>query len=392
VVKTSCAKSHPKKLSFHSASTKLIGAIRLFVKINSYIALLVLMTGFSFAKTGAQTVKIFGAQDYPGAWTLVTNSDSTITATETAVHRQGTEVYSCVLQLNAVTEEISRTDSGAATEADIRQFISGYRPPTIPYTSEAAAKKTGREKFTCMEFAEDLVKKANASNLPAQVIGIKFEGKLIGHAVAGFPTAEGGMLYFDSTPGAGQISRAAHEVRMQAGQPYQRVGGGELAIVGKLPISEIIPVTKLVELAGSLTDNQSSNPVKTTWVVAGENHVQVKGIEYVSPDTSQISDGQLAKWNKAANEFLATQACQQDKRKCAWQNAAARAAGRALAENEQLAADMDAYGQLRMGERYLTGDGVEKNLAKAKAYLKQAADQGSPTAIQELKTTASYSP
>jgi magnesium chelatase family protein len=41
-----------------------------------------------------------------------------------------------------------------------------------------------------------------------------------------------------------------------------------------------------------------------------------------------------------------------------------------LDENEQLAADMDAYGQLRMGERYLTGDGVEKNLAKAKAYLK----------------------
>jgi TPR repeat protein len=40
----------------------------------------------------------------------------------------------------------------------------------------------------------------------------------------------------------------------------------------------------------------------------------------------------------------------------------------------------------------LTGDGVGKNLAKAKAYLKQAADQGSPTAIQESKTTASYCP
>jgi hypothetical protein len=145
----------------------LIGAIRLFVKLNSYIALLVLMTVFPFAKVDARTAGIFDAQNYPGAWTLVTNPDSTITATEAAVHRQGAEVYSRVLQLNAVAEEISRTDSGAATQADIRQCISGYRPPAIPYTSEAAAEKTGQERFTCLEFAEDLVNQADAVNLPA---------------------------------------------------------------------------------------------------------------------------------------------------------------------------------------------------------------------------------
>jgi TPR repeat protein len=359
-----------------------------FVKIKSCIALLVLMTGIPFAKADARTVEIFDAQNYPGAWTLVTNSDSTITATETAVHRQGAEVYSRVLQLKAVAEEISRADSGAATEADIRQFIRGYRPPAIPYTSAADAEKTGREQFTCLEFAEDLVKTANAGNIPAQVIGIKFEGELTGHAIAGFPTAEGGMLYFDSTPGADQISHAAHEAQVQVGQPYHRMGGGELAVVGKLPISEIIPVTRLIELANNFTENQNSNPGKTTWVVANENHVQAKGIDYAGPDTLRISDDQLAKWNKAADEFLAVQAYQQDKQKSALQNASTQAAARALAENEQLAAGNDVYGQLRMGERYLTGDGVEKNPGKARFYLQQAADQGSPTAIRELKTLA----
>jgi TPR repeat protein len=366
-----------------------MGAIRLFVKMNYYIALLVLMTGFPFAKADAQTAKIFDAQNYPGVWTLVTNSDSTITATETAVHRQGAEVYSRVLQLNAVAEGVSRTDSGTATEANIRRFISGYRPPAIPYTSEAAAEKTGQERFTCLEFAEDLVKKANASNLPAQVIGIKFEGKWTGHAVAGFPTAEGGMLYFDSTPGVGQISHAAHEAKVQVGQPYRRAGGGELAGVGKLPISEIIPVTKLVEFANNLTDNQDSNPVKMTLVVADENHVQAKGIDYTGPDTLQISVDQLAKWNEAANKFLAAQTDQQDKQKRALENTRAQAAARALAEDERLAGDNDAYGLLRMGERYLTGEGVEKIPAEAQSYLQQAADQGSPTAIQELKALAS---
>jgi TPR repeat protein len=39
-----------------------------------------------------------------------------------------------------------------------------------------------------------------------------------------------------------------------------------------------------------------------------------------------------------------------------------------------------------MGERYLTGDGVATNLTMAESFLQQAAAQGSPTAVQELKT------
>jgi len=56
----------------------------------------------------------------------------------------------------------------------------------------------------------------------------------------------------------------------------------------------------------------------------------------------------------------------------------------ALKSNQDEAAKGDAYGMMRMGERYRDGDGVEKDLAKAKEYLQKAADAGSPIAAEEL--------
>lgn len=56
----------------------------------------------------------------------------------------------------------------------------------------------------------------------------------------------------------------------------------------------------------------------------------------------------------------------------------------ALKYNEQQAEKGDAYGLLRMGERYRDSDGVEKDLDKAKNYLSKAADAGSTTAANEL--------
>jgi hypothetical protein len=44
----------------------------------------------------------------------------------------------------------------------------------------------------------------------------------------------------------------------------------------------------------------------------------------------------------------------------------------------------DAYGQYRMGIRYLEGDGVPKDLAKARDYLSKAAAQGNKEAAAEL--------
>lgn len=56
-----------------------------------------------------------------------------------------------------------------------------------------------------------------------------------------------------------------------------------------------------------------------------------------------------------------------------------------LKSNQDAADRRDAYGLLRMGERYKTGEGVSMDLIKAKAYLKKAADAGSTTASKELE-------
>lgn len=48
--------------------------------------------------------------------------------------------------------------------------------------------------------------------------------------------------------------------------------------------------------------------------------------------------------------------------------------------HQALAAKGDAYGQLRMGERYLKGDGVDEDPVKARELLAKAAAQGNETA------------
>jgi TPR repeat protein len=52
--------------------------------------------------------------------------------------------------------------------------------------------------------------------------------------------------------------------------------------------------------------------------------------------------------------------------------------------NQAQADKGDAYGLLRMGERYRDGDGVPKDLVKAKEYLFKAAAAGSSDATNEL--------
>jgi len=71
------------------------------------------------------------------------------------------------------------------------------------------------------------------------------------------------------------------------------------------------------------------------------------------------------------------------KAKAAGQKQAATA--RALQSNQTAAAKGDSFGLLRMGERYRDGDGVEKDLSKARDYLQKAADAGSITAKDELE-------
>jgi TPR repeat protein len=61
------------------------------------------------------------------------------------------------------------------------------------------------------------------------------------------------------------------------------------------------------------------------------------------------------------------------------------AAEKALKYNQEQADKGDPTGLLRMAERYRDGEGVEKDLTKAKDFFQKAIDAGSPSAADELK-------
>ena len=128
------------------------------------------------------------------------------------------------------------------------------------------------------------------------------------------------------------------------------------------------------------------------WSVARVKRIPADGIDYADTNTLVVSDGQLAKWKEAAKAWLAGEQERKDHERWAVHSAAAKAAAKALAENEEQAARNDPYGQLRMGERYWYGEGVKKDPVLARAYLKQAADQGSPSASEFLRRISAASP
>lgn len=84
------------------------------------------------------------------------------------------------------------------------------------------------------------------------------------------------------------------------------------------------------------------------------------------------SDG--SGWDAWANEKIgaATKKAAQDR------------TDRVVKYNQEEADKGDPYGLLRMGERYRDGDGVEKDLTKARDYFSKAVAAGSPSAAGEL--------
>jgi hypothetical protein len=62
----------------------------------------------------------------------------------------------------------------------------------------------------------------------------------------------------------------------------------------------------------------------------------------------------------------------------------AEAAAKVLKLDQDLADAGDPFGQYRMGQRYLTGDGVEKDLSKARALLYKSTVQGNTNAAALL--------
>ena len=75
----------------------------------------------------------------------------------------------------------------------------------------------------------------------------------------------------------------------------------------------------------------------------------------------------------------------QDEKKQQAQAKKLQAQAKVLKINQDMADKGDMYGLLRMGERYRDGDGVPKDLTKARDYLTKAAAAGSPTAEDDLK-------
>jgi hypothetical protein len=85
-------------------------------------------------------------------------------------------------------------------------------------------------------------------------------------------------------------------------------------------------------------------------------------------------------------EQIAEQKAAAEKRKAEAAKKVEEAKARALKQNQDAADKGDAYGLLRMGERYRDGDGVPKDLDKARDYLTKASAAGSPTAAEDLKS------
>ncbi|MGA3268066.1 MAG: helix-turn-helix domain-containing protein [Verrucomicrobiota bacterium] len=85
-------------------------------------------------------------------------------------------------------------------------------------------------------------------------------------------------------------------------------------------------------------------------------------------------------------EQIAEQKAAAEKRKAEAAKKVEEAKARALKQNQDAADKGDAYGLLRMGERYRDGDGVPKDLDKARDYLTKASAAGSPTAADDLKS------
>jgi|GEM_PF-1100464 len=100
----------------------------------------------------------------------------------------------------------------------------------------------------------------------------------------------------------------------------------------------------------------------------------------------------LDEFNKFKADFEERQRAAQnqlnEQRRISAEKAAAAkkvAQDKVLKFNQDLADKGDAYGLLRMGERYRDGDGVPKDFTKARDYLTKAAAAGSPSAEADLK-------
>jgi hypothetical protein len=119
----------------------------------------------------------------------------------------------------------------------------------------------------------------------------------------------------------------------------------------------------------------------------------VQGFNFCTPlskeEAAPLEKSYKEQLQREKDELSAKQSAIQKSKINATNKAKSDADAKTLKWNQEQAAQGDAYGLLRMGERYAKGDGVDKDMAKAKAFLMRASAAGSKDADDELKRLGS---
>jgi TPR repeat protein len=218
-----------------------------------------------------------------------------------------------------------------------------------------------------------------------------------GAQVNGFPSSS-----FSRGPTAAEIQqeRIQQRIQLAGGHPLRVVDGKIYNIVDN-PLWKIVEAEVyekdggiIILLCNSYVGSRNSFYVALTnysGQAVAEQKITVIALKtgiYNMADVRPIELYDLGKPYVPTSEEIAAAKAAQEKAKADAKAKAAEqkktAEARALQYNQDAAAKGDSFGLMRMGERYRDGDGVEKDVAKAKEYLQKAADAGSPTAKEEL--------
>lgn len=151
-------------------------------------------------------------------------------------------------------------------------------------------------------------------------------------------------------------------------------------------ITEVVPAPADPKTLKSIEDNQNQLYAVQQKLEKVENDFD-KEREPVENDFNKEREPVIAEYEGKIKDVPDEVAKEVEAKEFAKKQAIKQAiTDRVLKNNQDLADKGDAYGLLRMGERYRDGEGVPKDLAKARDYLTKAAEAGSQTASDELKT------
>ncbi|MGA3265467.1 MAG: hypothetical protein ABSE16_01440 [Verrucomicrobiota bacterium] len=130
----------------------------------------------------------------------------------------------------------------------------------------------------------------------------------------------------------------------------------------------------------AVAENDSLNGA-TIYCALGSGVYEYTTVNNSSRTLKQLDYGQV--WTPPSPTPEQIEAQKQARRALA-EKQKAEGQARALKFNQDSANKGDAYGELRMGERYRDGDGVARDLVTARQWLEKATAQGSVTASNEL--------